>query len=708
MDTKKLYKKIKKKHIFGAVFSFIVFTVILSFILLFIAYEFAAYLVDTKLASENRSAKLMANLYDQAIKDGVEDVYSLLDEAGRSYVVTDKDGNVLHVSGEDTRGTVGGMVTTVFIKENMYIINDAERGYIYPSNNGMIFVDRNHFEKWIVDAEYLDYEYSGITAADLKNEEDVENALEDGTLDVSVTADSNTKFIDLPVWIQKYVNGGKERLIVKAEIIIDMRDLDFVGIIALILIMFVAVLLISKLVGSIVDIIRQNMVTTYFTTDYTTRGHNQMYFLIHGENTIKKRKNRKYNFGIVNLVFVNYRNYVVAHSLKEGEEMLKTIYEAIVAELNKKSLVAKRDMVAHLTSSNYALILEGETEEVIRERLETIIKKLETIDGSHKFSFQAGVSFIGDHVFEKTSHDNRKNKDINLEYSNACAARATLNESDESGIAFFGEKLVEDQKWLDNVQSKQQQAVDNEEFVIYYQPKYNPRTNELSGVEALIRWQSPEYGFVTPYRFIPIFEKNGFITEIDHYMLEHVARDQKKWLDMGYKCVPASVNVSRAHFIEDDLAEQIRDTIDKYGTPHDLVEIELTESAFFDDKKAMLETINKLKGYGFAVSMDDFGSGYSSLNSLKDMPLDVLKLDAEFFHIESSDESRGKTVVSEAIKLAKSLNMKTVAEGVEIKEQVDFLADEGCDMIQGYYYAKPMPGEEYQERMTKATEREEN
>ena len=162
--------------------------------------------------------------------------------------------------------------------------------------------------------------------------------------------------------------------------------------------------------------------------------------------------------------------------------------------------------------------------------------------------------------------------------------------------------------------------------------------------------------------------------------------------------MPVSVNVSRAHFIESDLAEQIRDAVDKEGAPRALIEIELTESAFFDDKKALISTIEKLKSYGFSVSMDDFGAGYSSLNSLKDMPLDVLKLDADFFRGDS-EGGRGEIVVSEAIKLAKALNMRTVAEGVEVRDQVDFLAKQGCDMIQGYYYAKPMAGADYELRM---------
>ena len=138
--------------------------------------------------------------------------------------------------------------------------------------------------------------------------------------------------------------------------------------------------------------------------------------------------------------------------------------------------------------------------------------------------------------------------------------------------------------------------------------------------------------------------------------------------------------------------------MDNAGSPRELIEIELTESAFFDDKHAMIRTIKQLKEYGFKVSMDDFGAGYSSLNSLKEMPLDVLKLDADFFRNDEGD-GRGQIVVSEAIRLAKNLNMLTVAEGVEQKEQVEFLASQGCDMIQGYYYARPMPKDDYKERI---------
>ena len=280
-------------------------------------------------------------------------------------------------------------------------------------------------------------------------------------------------------------------------------------------------------------------------------------------------------------------------------------------------------------------------------------------------------------------------------YNNACTAGLSIADVADSGIAFFDNNLVDEEKWIDTVTNRQQAAVNNEEFLVYYQPKYDPRTNELMGAEALIRWQTPDMGLVPPYKFIPIFEDNGFITQIDDYMLTHVARNQHKWLTEGRKCVPVSVNVSRAHFGQGDLAEYICNLVDREGCPRSLIEVELTESAFFDDENAMITTINRLKSYGFLVSMDDFGSGYSSLNSLKDMPLDILKLDAGFFR-GSEDNPRTKIVVSEALTLAKSLNMKTVAEGVEDQSTVDFLALEGCDMIQGYYYSKPLTRDEFE------------
>ena len=175
---------------------------------------------------------------------------------------------------------------------------------------------------------------------------------------------------------------------------------------------------------------------------------------------------------------------------------------------------------------------------------------------------------------------------------------------------------------------------------------------------------------------------------------------QATWIARKERVVPISVNVSRAHFTKNDLAEHICKIVDFFKVPHSIIELELTESAFFDDKKALLTTVKKLKNAGFKISMDDFGAGYSSLNTLKELPLDVIKLDAEFFR--GKDEmNRGNLIVEETIHLAKKLAMTIVAEGIENREQVDFLKNIGCDLIQGYYFAKPLPVSEFEKRAFK-------
>lgn len=288
-------------------------------------------------------------------------------------------------------------------------------------------------------------------------------------------------------------------------------------------------------------------------------------------------------------------------------------------------------------------------------------------------------------------------KDVEQLYNNALIACDMLGEETENKIAYYDIEMNKQRLWERKVEDDMDRALQNREFKVYLQPKISASQEVLAGAEALVRWIHPVDGFIPPNKFIPIFERNGFILKLDDYMLEEISKLQAQWLSQGRKIVPISVNVSRAHFTREDLAEHICRIVDKYKVPHNVIELELTESAFFDDKDVLLNTVKKLKDYGFIVSMDDFGAGYSSLNSLKELQLDVLKIDADFFRGENVEE-RGMLIVSEVIDLAKKLNMKIVAEGIESREQVDFLVEQECDLIQGYFFAKPMAIEEFIEK----------
>ena len=666
----KVLKIVTKNHIWvNIVLCLIIAFATVVFVSLF-TDAFSDYILDTKFVDEYEKVEYMAKLYDLNADNNSENVYSLLSEEGREYFITDNLGNVVYQYGENTMGKNSGYIQMPVSQTEVKKIK--------------IYMDSKADDLFVMDDEgNMKPQPLGLLgfAFDL-SEQDIDK--------VNV----NKTTVNVPMWMSFDVKGGKQVFYCKTFFRLSLSDGVFWISFILVGFALVTCIIVLMLVNMINTLVNQKRLSKVFFTDPITRGHNWMWFSFHGEQLLKKRRSAKESYAVLDLVFVKFRNYCVCHSVIEGEEMLYRVDRIVKDSLNKKELSA------HYSSANFALLLKFKDREELKARIQEIIDKLERIDKDHKFTFHVGVYVVENRKNAKGKPVRRKNIDIEREYNNACTARSTLEECDDSGIAFFDENLVEEQKWIDAVMERRRSAIENEEYMVYYQPKYDPKTNKLRGVEALIRWNSPDFGFKGPGSFIPILEKNGFIQDIDHYMITHVARDQKAWLDEGYECVPASVNVSRSHFIEDDLAEQIRDAVDAEGCPRNLLEIELTESAFFDDKKAMIDTILKLKEYGFMVSMDDFGSGYSSLNSLKDMPLDILKLDAEFFRGDTNG-GRGEIVITEAIALAKSLNMLTVAEGVEFKEQVEFLASKGCDMIQGYFFAQPMPKDEYAVKMNR-------
>ena len=684
----KNFRKLKKNNVWFSQLTFLLFIFITIAAFVLFASELIVYLTLTQLFDGKRLLDIKADLYSNASEAEKTFIYKSLDKELEAYIIEDASGNVIHSNGEDTHTDNGGYVEAVDGENTVFVFSDKEDSYLIPKG-GDLHIDFKKLENDFKKNKLF------VTEEIEKYSEDVVDEKTGVVYKTISMDDENSKqimainVIRSSVWIVSEIKGGG-RIIGKYVYSVKMSDIFFAAGLT-ILIAILLLILIFVIIGRIILSIRnQKRLNNIFLKDEITEGNNWTYFRMRGSRLLK-HKNVKY--AMVNIDFVKYRNYCLCHSIEEGEELLQKLDKAISKNIDKK-----KELSAHYASANFALLLMYDELDELKERLYELINTLKQTDEEHDLNFHVGIDPLNIKLDEKGKPVKLQDLDIELEYNNACTARATLEESDDTAIAVFDEKLFEEQRWFDTVVEHQRSAIENEEFVVYYQPKYNPNNDELSGAEALIRWNSPEFGIVPPGRFIQIFEKNGFITEIDHYMIEHVARDQKRWYDQGYKCVPVSVNVSRAHFVEPDLAEQIRNMVDAADARRSLIEIELTESAFFDDKKAIINTIKKLKEYGFAVSMDDFGSGYSSLNSLKDMPLDVLKLDAEFFRGDLEDE-RGEIVVSGAINLAKNLHMRTVAEGVEKRDQVEFLAKQGCDMIQGYIYDKPMPGNEFEKRM---------
>ncbi|NCB93745.1 MAG: EAL domain-containing protein [Clostridia bacterium] len=253
------------------------------------------------------------------------------------------------------------------------------------------------------------------------------------------------------------------------------------------------------------------------------------------------------------------------------------------------------------------------------------------------------------------------------------------------------QKLMDEQFIISNMKT----ALEQHQFQVYYQPKYDLNSEMIAGAEALVRWIHPEKGFLSPGAFIPLFESNGFITPLDRYVWETVCQDIRKWMDLGYPAVSVSVNVSRADIYNPRLTDIFLDLIAKYKIPLQYLHLEITESAYTDNPDQIIKVVNKLRNLGFVIEMDDFGSGYSSLNMLAEMPVDVLKLDMKFIQNQSKIAS-GKGILSFVISLAKWLNLAVVAEGVETGEQIASLRSMDCNYVQGFYYARPMKKEDFE------------
>ena len=259
--------------------------------------------------------------------------------------------------------------------------------------------------------------------------------------------------------------------------------------------------------------------------------------------------------------------------------------------------------------------------------------------------------------------------------------------------AFYEDKMLEELERYRRMENDMRESLSTGEFYLVFQPKHNAFTGELEGAEALLRWNHSELGSLYPSEFIPIMENSGFIVEVDMYVWEETCKCIKRWETLGIKPFPISVNFSRLNFRQPDFVKKILSITNKYRVDRSLLHLEVTENIFESRLNEMQHTLQECQSYGFKIELDDFGSGYSSLNILGDLPLDIIKLDKSFMN-EISDRKRS-SILHGCINLANSLELNTVVEGVESKEQLDVLRKYGADMIQGYYFSEPMKEENF-------------
>ncbi len=392
------------------------------------------------------------------------------------------------------------------------------------------------------------------------------------------------------------------------------------------------------------------------------------------------------------LVSFDYDNFNFINDLfgyEIGDEVLSRVSSRIEGMLYEDEFYAK------VHADHFGLWMRADSSETLLERLYKMTENKGVIAGL----LPSHYNLVCSGGIVKISHS-AENMHSLLDRVNYARKQAKGNYV--NNFEFYDEKMGEDLHWRKVITLMIETALQEREFEMYLQPKVLIKTGQVVGSEALVRWNSKEYGMIYPDRFIHILEQNGFIKQLDFYMLERACSFLKKSGEYGLPMLPISVNFSRMHVRTNSFVDRVFGIVSKYGISTNLIEIELTENVLSTDFEALARIAAELKYLGFKVSLDDFGSAYSSLNYLKDLPLDIIKIDKGFLNA-SENTDRGRIIIAKVVELIKSLRLVSVMEGVEDEEQSEFLQKLGCDLGQGYLYARPMPVDKFIEFLKNAS-----
>lgn len=401
--------------------------------------------------------------------------------------------------------------------------------------------------------------------------------------------------------------------------------------------------------------------------DSVTGGDNYASFL----EKIKKSKGE--NGFFISLDINEFKLVNSICGIEKGNETLKEVWSVIASHLKEE------EYAAHINADHYVLFLKSESRTALIQRIDEISKDIIKI--SSKINIISIWPYFG-------IYESKMPEDPETCYGYANQAKHLVRGKRKTNYAFYESidynKIVEEKQLVDCFDN----AIENKEFELWYQPKYKSDDETVVGAEALVRWRKEDGTMRQPISFIPLFEKNGLIANLDEYVFRMVCLQQKKWMEEGKHIFPISVNISRASLYYDDIVQRYQAILEEAGLKPQMVPLEITESATVDNSQ-IKRLVERFHSAGFPIHLDDFGNGYSALSTLNMMRFDTLKLDKGL--VDFIGDSNGEKLLGYTIKLAKSLGMRITAEGVEYRNQVEFLQNLECDEIQGYYFSKPLP-----------------
>lgn len=405
------------------------------------------------------------------------------------------------------------------------------------------------------------------------------------------------------------------------------------------------------------------------------------------------RQFKAYKLGLpMDAIVININHFHLIneiHGRKKGNDVLRMVAGYITGYLDRISGIACR-----AEADTFYIYCKHRDD--YKDIMDEISAKMQADTGYPKIRIRVGIY---------PNIDNRT--PVETIYDRARLACDRLRGDFTRSVEYYSDELHQKTIYNENLINDIDRAIEDEDFIVYYQPKYAVQGDRprLSSAEALIRWKHPSLGMISPGDFIPLFEENGLIQRLDHYVWSHAGAQIKEWKDKYGITIPVSVNVSRIDIYDPELEKRLTDILKSNGISEKDLLLEITESAYSNDSKRLIEVVESLRRAGFRIEMDDFGSGYSSLNMLTSLPIDVLKIDMKFIRGIEKDEKE-RRLVTIIMDIARFLKVPVVAEGVENKEQLEIMKDMGCDLIQGFYFSRPVPPEEFEALIEKELSQE--
>lgn len=443
--------------------------------------------------------------------------------------------------------------------------------------------------------------------------------------------------------------------------------------------------IVYTIVGSIIfkeEYKKKKQMQNLLYVDELTGGNTYAKFKEEVKKKIQKNDGTKKACIIMDIIDFKLVNELFGY--EEGNKVLCYIWR-VLNENCREGELAGRGL-----ADRFTWFLTYEDKEELVQRVMNIIEKIRqsSIGKATEYILQP---VFGIYLVEK---EGERVEDI---LSCATLAHTIAKKEKSSFYAFYSDEIRNQALQKKQFSDLMEHGYRHNQFEVFYQPKYDTHTRKLVGAEALIRWRKSDGTMVSPGLFIPLAEENGFVCKLDKFVFQEVCLAQKRWMEQGMDIVPISVNLSRRHLDNPEFINEYKAILDESGIPIECIQLEITESAMFEKQDEFISIIHKLHELGFVILMDDFGTGYSSLMMLKQIPVDVMKLDKSF--VDDYSDARGEQIIRCVMQMAQKLEIEITAEGVETEEQYIFLRGIGCDTIQGFYFARPMPEEEYERCM---------